>query len=82
MDPEGNWVIMGRRVEGGPGPPSGDQDKQLVCSSGGGKTPMGEQGEQQDGSGVTSRAHHAKTTVKSGNLVTFFTQNIYFLKLS
>ncbi len=48
VDPEGNGFTMGRGAEGGPGPPSGGQDKQLICYSGGGETPMGEQGGQQD----------------------------------
>jgi hypothetical protein len=34
--------------QGGPGPPSEEQDKQLICDSGGDKTPMGEPGGQQD----------------------------------
>jgi hypothetical protein len=42
VDPEGNGVTLGKGVEGGPGPPSGGQDKQLICDSGGGKTSMGE----------------------------------------
>ncbi len=49
----------GRR--GGPGPPSEEQDKQLICNSGGDKTPMGEPGGQQDGSNATSRTHHAQS---------------------
>jgi hypothetical protein len=63
MDPEGYGVTMGRGVEGGgPGPPSGEQDKQLICSSGGGETPMGEQGGQQDSFDAISRTHHAQST--------------------
>ncbi len=62
VDPEGNGVTMRRGAEGGPDPPSGEQDKQLICSSGGGKTPMGEQGGQQDGSDATSKTHHAQST--------------------
>jgi hypothetical protein len=34
---------MGRGARGGLGPPSGEQDKQLICNSGGDKTPMGNQ---------------------------------------
>ncbi len=60
VDSEGNGVTMGRGVEGGPGPPSGERDKQLICSSGGGETPMGEQRGQQNGSDATSRTHHAQ----------------------
>jgi hypothetical protein len=64
MDPEGNGVTIGRGEEGGggvAGPPSGEQDKQVICSSGGGKTPIREQGGQQDGSDATSRTHHAQS---------------------
>jgi hypothetical protein len=32
MDPEGNGVTMGRGAEGGPGPPSGEQYKQLSAT--------------------------------------------------
>ncbi len=53
MDPEGNKVTMGRGAEGGPGPPSGEQDKQLICKSGRGETSMGEPGGQPDGSDAT-----------------------------
>ncbi len=58
MDPEGNGVTMKRGARGGPGPPSGEQDKQLICNSGGDETPMGEPGGQKDGSDATSRSHH------------------------
>jgi hypothetical protein len=47
---------------GGPGPPSEEQDKQLIWNSGGDKTPMREPGGQQDGSNATSRIHHAQST--------------------
>jgi hypothetical protein len=62
VDPEGNGVTMGRGAEGGPGPPSGEQDKQLICSIGGGETPMGEPEGQHVGSDGTSRTHHAQST--------------------
>jgi hypothetical protein len=62
VDPEGNGVTMGRGAEGGPGPPSGKQDQQLIYSSEGGETPMGEPGGQQDGSDVTSKTHDAQST--------------------
>jgi hypothetical protein len=52
------WV--GRR-RGGPGPPSGEQDKQLVCNSGGDKTSMGESGGLPDRLDATSRTHHAQS---------------------
>jgi hypothetical protein len=61
VDPEGNGVTMGRGAEGGPGPPSGEQDKQLICNGGRGETSMGEPGEQQDGPDATSRTHHAQS---------------------
>ncbi len=56
---------MGSALEGGqlggPGPPSEEQDKQLICNSGGDETPMGEPGGQQDGSDTVSRTHHAQS---------------------
>jgi hypothetical protein len=52
---------MGGGAEGGPGPPSGEQEKQSIYSSGGDKTPMGEQGGQPDGLDATSRPHHAQS---------------------
>ncbi len=61
VDPEGNGVSLGKGAEGEPGPPSGEQDKQLICNSGGDETPMGEPGGQQDGSDATSRTHHAQS---------------------
>jgi hypothetical protein len=62
MDPEGNGVNPGKGNEGGPGPRSEEQDKQLISSSGGGKTPMGQPARQEDESGTTSRTHHAQST--------------------
>jgi hypothetical protein len=53
VDPEGNGVTMGGEAEGGPCPPSGEQDKQLVCNSGGDKTSMGEPGGRPDGLDAT-----------------------------
>ncbi len=41
VDPKGNGVTRGRGLEVGPGPPSEEQDKQLICNSGGDKTSMG-----------------------------------------
>ncbi len=35
LEPEGNGVNPGGGKEGGPGPPSGEQDKQLTASRGG-----------------------------------------------
>jgi hypothetical protein len=62
MDPEGNGVNSGRGQGGGPGPPSGKQDKQFMCNGGGDKTPMGEPGGQQNRSDVASKTHHAQST--------------------
>ncbi len=53
---------MGKGAEGRPGPPNGEQDKQLICNSGGDNTSMGEPGGQPDGLDVTSRTHHAQST--------------------
>ncbi len=62
VDPEGNGVSLGRGAKGVPGPPSEEQDKQLICkNSVGNKTPMGEPGGQQDGSAATSRTYHAQS---------------------
>jgi hypothetical protein len=61
MDPEEIGVSLGKGAEGGPGPPSEEQDKQLICNSGGDKTPMGEPGGLQDGSDATSRTHRAQS---------------------
>jgi hypothetical protein len=46
VDPEGNGVIMSEGAEGGPGSPSGEEDKQSVCSRGSDRTSMGEPEEQ------------------------------------
>ncbi len=61
VDPKGNGVTRGRGVEVGPGPPSGEQEKQLICNSRGDKTSMGEPGGQPDGLNATSRPHHAQS---------------------
>jgi hypothetical protein len=61
VDPEGNGVTMSEGAEGGPGPLSGEQDKQSVCSSEGDKTSMGELKGQLDGLDVTSRPHHVQS---------------------
>jgi hypothetical protein len=62
MDPEGNGVNPGEGNGGGPSPPSGERDKQLISCSGGDNTPMGQQGRQEDKSGVTTMTHHAQST--------------------
>jgi hypothetical protein len=61
VDPEGNVVTMGGEAEGGLGPPSGEQHKQLICNSGGDKTSMAELGGQPDRLDATSRTHHAQS---------------------
>jgi hypothetical protein len=48
MDPEGNVVNLGKGNGEGPGPPSGEQDKQLISNSGGDNTLMGQPGRQED----------------------------------
>jgi hypothetical protein len=40
LEPEGNGVSPSRVNGGGPGPPSGEQDKQLTASRGGDNSPM------------------------------------------
>jgi hypothetical protein len=62
MDPEGNGVNPGEGDGGGPGPPSGEQDKQLISSRGGGNTHMEQPGRLEDESGVTTRTHRAQST--------------------
>ncbi len=59
----GAWTLreMGSLwAEGGRGGLAHPVAKKI--SSGGGETPMGEQGGQQDGSDATSRTHHARST--------------------
>jgi hypothetical protein len=60
--PWGKWGQLGKGGRGGPDPPSEEQDKQLICDSGGDETLMGEPGGQQDGSDTASRTHHAQGT--------------------
>jgi hypothetical protein len=40
LEPEGNGVNLVRENGGGPGPPSGEQDKQLITSRGRDNSPM------------------------------------------
>ncbi len=40
LEPEGNGVNLGGGNGGAPGPPSGEQDKQLITSRGGGNSLM------------------------------------------
>jgi hypothetical protein len=62
LDPEGNGVNPGGGNGGGPGPLGGEQDKQLITSTGGGNILMEQQGRQEEGSGVTKRTHRAQST--------------------
>ncbi len=62
MDPERNGVNPGEGDGGGAGPPSEEQDKQLMSNSGGDKTPKGQPGRQEDESDVTTKTHHAQST--------------------
>jgi hypothetical protein len=44
LEPEGNGVNPGGGYGGGPGPPCGEQDKQLITSRERDNSPMGQQG--------------------------------------
>jgi hypothetical protein len=48
-------VNPGEGNGGGPGPPSGEQDKQLISSRGGGNTLMEQPGRLEDESSVTTK---------------------------
>ncbi len=61
MDTEGNGVNLGEGNGGGPSPPSGEQDKQLISNSGGDNTLMGQPGRQEDESGMTTKTHRAQS---------------------
>jgi hypothetical protein len=61
MDPEENMVNSGWGAGEGPGPSNKEQDKQLICISGGDETPMGEPGGQQDEYDTASRIHQAQS---------------------
>jgi hypothetical protein len=65
VDPEGNGVTMERGAEGGAGPPSGEQDKQLICSGGGGKTSW----ENQEDSKTGPMRHQELITHRVHNIV-------------
>ncbi len=62
LDPERNGVNPGRGNGGGPGPPGGGQDKQLISSREGGNTLMEQPGILEDESGVTKRTLRAQST--------------------
>jgi hypothetical protein len=62
MDPDGNGVNLGEGNGGGPGPPSGEQDKQLISSREGGDTSMEQPGRLKDESGMTTRTYRAQST--------------------
>jgi hypothetical protein len=61
LEPEGNGVNLGRGNGVGPGPPSREQDKQLITSRGGDNSLMEQQGGQKEVSGVTKRTHRAQS---------------------
>jgi hypothetical protein len=58
VDPEGNGVTMSEGAVGGPVPPSGERDNQLICP----KTSIGEPGGPPNRLDVASRTHHAQST--------------------
>ncbi len=62
LEPKGNGVNLGRGNGGGPGPPSWEQDKQLITSRGGDNSLMEQQGGREEESGVTKRTHCAQST--------------------
>jgi hypothetical protein len=57
LEPEGNGVNPGGGDEGGPGPPSREQDKQSTTS----RVEVNSAMEREEGSGVTKRTHHAQS---------------------
>jgi hypothetical protein len=61
LEPEGNGVNPVRENGGGPGPPSGEQDKQLITSRGRDNSPMEQQERREEESGMTKRTHHAQS---------------------
>jgi hypothetical protein len=61
LDPEGNGVNLGGGNGGGPGPPSGEQDKQLINSRGEGNTLMERPGRLEEESGVIRWTHRAQS---------------------
>jgi hypothetical protein len=62
LDPERNGVKPGGGNRGGPGPPGGEQDKQLISSRGGGSTLMEKSGRLEEDSDVTKETHCAQST--------------------
>jgi hypothetical protein len=56
QDPEGNGVNLGGGNAGAPGPPGGEQDKQVISSRGGGNTLMDQPGRLEEEFGVTKSA--------------------------
>ncbi len=63
LNPEGNGVNTGGGNGRGPGPPGGEQDKQLITSRVGGNILMEQQGRREEESGVTKRTHRAQSTL-------------------
>ncbi len=64
VDLEGNGVTMGRGVETGPGPPSGEPDKQLICNSRGDKASIG---------GTRRTTRRAKCDIKNSSCTEYVT---------
>ncbi len=62
LESKGNGVNPGRGNGGGPGPPSGEQYKQLNTSKGEGNSLMEQQGRRGEESGVKKRTHRAQST--------------------
>jgi hypothetical protein len=61
LDPEGNGVSPSGGNGGGPGPPDGEQDKQLISSRGGGNTLTEQAGRLEEESSVTKETHRARS---------------------
>jgi hypothetical protein len=61
LEPEGNGVNPGRGNGGGPGPPSREQDKQLITNRGGDNSFMEQQEGREEVSGLTKRTHRAQS---------------------
>jgi hypothetical protein len=62
LEPEGNGVNPDRGNGGGPGLPSGEQDKQLFTSREGDNSLMEQREWREEESGMTKRTHHAQST--------------------
>ncbi len=62
LEPEGNGVSPGWGNGGGPSPPSGEQDKQLITNRGRDNSLIEQQRGREEESGVTRRTHHTQST--------------------